>query len=61
MRKEYILNKRLNEIFKFETNELMKRRLEKVKSTINFKSPKRFINAKRNHLTNTFVNNNKSN
>jgi len=57
MRKEFILNKRLNEIFKFETNELMKRRLEKVKSTINVKCPKSFINSKRSQLTNTFANN----
>ena len=57
MRKEFILNKRLNEIFKFETNELMKRRLEKVNSTINVKCPKSFINSKRSQLTNTFANN----
>ena len=37
MRKEYIANKRLNEIFKFEINELMKRKIQKVKSTLNFK------------------------
>ena len=46
MRKEYIQNKRLNEIFKFEMNELMKRKIYKVKSTIDFKCPEFFNNAK---------------
>lgn len=56
MRKEFILNKRLNEIFKFEMNELMKRKTQKVKSTINFKCPKVFFNSKRRELTNVSVN-----
>ena len=61
MRKEYILNKRLNEIFKYEMNQLMKRKIQKVKSTLNFKCPDIFNNAKKPQLTNTFSNNKKSN
>ena len=57
MRKEYIPNKRLNEIFKYEINQLMKRKIQKVKSTLNFKCPDSFINSKKHQLTNTFVNN----
>ena len=45
MRKVYIQNKRLNEIFKYEINQLMKRKILKVKSTLNFKGPKFIINT----------------
>ncbi len=61
MRKEYIPNKRLNEIFKYEVNQLMKRKIQKVKSTLNFKCPEFFINSKKHQLTNTFANSKKSN
>ena len=57
MRKEYIQNKRLNEIFKYEMNQLMKKKILKVKSTLHFKGPKFIINSKKNQLTNTFLNN----
>jgi hypothetical protein len=60
-RKEYIPNKRLNEIFKYELNQLMKRKIQKVKSTLNFKCPEFFINSKKHQLTNTFANSKKSN
>ena len=56
MRKEYIPNKRLNEIFKYEMNQLMKKKIQKVKSTLNFKCPDIFINPKKHQLTNTFAN-----
>lgn len=56
MRREYIQNKRLNEIFKYEVNQLMKRKIQKVKSTLNFKCPDVFINSKKHQLTNTFSN-----
>ena len=58
MRKVYIQNKRLNEIFKYEINQLMKGKILKVKSTLNFKGPKFIINSKKHQLTNTFLNNN---
>ena len=57
MRKVYIANKRLNEIFKFEINELMKKKIQKAKSTINCKMPDIFLNSKKPQLTNTFCNN----
>jgi len=57
MRKVYIANKRLNEIFKFEINELMKKKIQKAKSTIQFKYPDIFLNCKRPQLTNTFCTN----
>ena len=57
MRKLYIANKRLNEIFKFEINELMKKKIQKAKSTINCKMPEIFLKTKRPQLTNTFCNN----
>ena len=56
MRKEYIANKRLNEIFKFEINELMKRKIQKVKSTLNFKNSDIFINVQKPQLTNLSIN-----
>ena len=57
MRKVYIANKRLNEIFKFEINELMKKKIQKAKSTIQFKCPDIFLNCKKPQLTNTFCTN----
>ena len=39
MRKEYVFNRRLNEIYKYETNELLKEKIKKTKSLLNIKCP----------------------
>ena len=57
MKKEYIPNKRLNEIFKFEINELMKKKIKKAKSTFNFKCPDIYLSPRKPQLTNNFRNN----
>ena len=39
MIKEYVFNRRLNEIYKYETNELLKEKIKKAKSLLNIKCP----------------------
>ena len=56
MKKEYIQNKRLHEIFKFEMNELMKMKINKVKSTIDLKCPEYFNNAKIHKIKKSILN-----
>ena len=43
MRKPFILNMHLNEVFKLEQDELMAKRLKKAKSTVNVKCPESFV------------------
>ena len=55
MKKEYIFNKRLNEISKYEINELMKKKLNSVKSYVNIKCPISFYKCKQRQLRKLYV------
>jgi hypothetical protein len=57
MKKEYIYNKKLNEIFKYETNELMREKIKKAKSFENIKCPESFSSARQQNLRNQFIKN----
>jgi hypothetical protein len=57
MKKEYIYNKKLNEIFKYETNELMREKIKKAKSFVNIKCPESFSSARQQNLRNQFIKN----
>ena len=55
MRKQYIFNKKLNEIYKFETNQLLKKKINKVKSLLNLKCPESYSSAQKQNLRNKFI------
>ena len=57
MKKEYVFNKRLNEIFKYEVNEYMKKKIKKARSFINIKCPESFSSAQKQNLRNQFIKN----
>ena len=57
MKKECIYNKKLNEIFKYETNELMREKIKKAKSFVNIKCPESFSSARQQNLRNQFIKN----
>lgn len=57
MKKEYIYNKKLNEIFKYEINELMREKIKKAKSFVNIKCPESFSSARQQNLRNQFIKN----
>ena len=57
MKKEYIYNKKLNEIFKYETNELMREKIKKAKSFVNIKCPESFSSVRQQNLRNQFIKN----
>lgn len=55
MRKQYIFNKKLNEIYKFETNQLLKKKINKAKSLLNLKCPESYSSAQKQNLRNKFI------
>ena len=55
MRKKYIFNKKLNEIYKFETNQLLKKKINKAKSLLNLKCPESYSSAQKQNLRNKFI------
>ena len=57
MKKEYIFNKRLNEIFKYETNELLRAKIKNAKPFINRQCPESFSSAQQQNLRNQFIKN----
>jgi hypothetical protein len=57
MKKVFVYNKRLNEIFKYETNEYLKEKIQKAKSFINIKCPESFSSAQQQNLRNQFIKN----
>ena len=57
MKKECIYNKKLNEIFKYEINELMREKIKKAKSFVNIKCPESFSSARQQNLRNQFIKN----
>ena len=57
MKKEYVFNKRLNEIFKYETNVLLRAKIKNAKSFINIKCPESFSSAQLQNLRNHYIKN----
>ena len=57
MKKEYVFNKRLNEIFKYETNVLLRAKIKNAKSFINIKCPESFSSAQLQNLRNQYIKN----
>lgn len=57
MKKQIVYNKRLNEIFKYETNELLRERIKKAKPSINSKCPESFSCILQQNLRNQYIKN----
>ena len=55
MKKEYVFNRRLNEIYKYETNELLREKIKKAKSLLNIKCPESFSKVQQQNLRNQFL------
>ena len=54
MKKEIVFIKRLNEIYKYEINELLREKIKKAKSLINIKCPESFSSAHQQNLKKKF-------
>ena len=54
MKREIIQNRKLNEIYKFEANELMKAKIKRAKSLLDAKCPELFIKLPKIFLNNKF-------